>query len=191
MKKYAVCFLAIICLFTSTTVVNAATTGDFDKYGIANIGFNGTAEPVDISAMFSITANFIIDPNNESDPFISPTLTFINKGNVPLTVTALSMIAADSTSPLVCEPDRFSDWTNLGIADTKDHISFGIRVPGQNGDSISWFNYEGAQGEFEIGSIDAGAGKTLAATFVSNHGMAWEQKTELHYTLMAMVSLRP
>lgn len=194
LRKVFVMMVVVALLVAATSVTALAddttTTGQGDAS--APVPIEGSISALTVSVTHPATISYTIDPNNgDTTGIIAPEITLVNNTLAPVRVTVESMFSTlGGTLQFtdVLPTDR--DWANLSVADSKEFIALGIKIPS----AMEWnpgYN-ENTYYAFDMTMVEFG---TLnyncmgVFTLVANHGLAFDQSYTSKHSLFFMFDL--
>jgi hypothetical protein len=187
---FAVAMLLILATTATAFAEDTTTAGEGDAS--ATVPIEGSISALTVSVTHPATVTYVIDPNTgDTNGIISPEILLVNNTLAPVKVAVESMFS--TTSGMlefadVLPTDR--DWANLSVADSKEFIALGIRIPS----AMEWnagydeTTYYAADMAFvEFGTLNYNSMGVF--TLVANHGLAFDQTYTAMHSLIFMFSL--
>lgn len=184
--------MALLVAVTSVTALADDTTTIGEGDASTPIPIEGSISALTVSVTHPATISYTIDPNNgDTTGIIAPQITLVNNTLVPVRVTVESMFSIPGGTLQftdVLPTDR--DWANLSVADSKEFIALGIKIPS----AMEWnpgYN-ENTYYAFDMTMVEFG---TLnhncmgVFTLVANHGLAFDQSYTAKHSLFFMFNL--
>ncbi len=185
--------VALIVAATTATALadDTITTGEGDAS--ATVPVEGTISALTVSVTHPATIAYSIDPNTgDTYGIIDPEITLVNNTLVPVRVTVESMFATPGGTLQfadVLPSDR--DWANLNVADSKEFIALGLKIPPNVMEWNVGYNegtyYAADMTMVEFGTLNYGCMGVL--TLVANHGLAFDQAYTSMHSLFFMFDL--
>jgi hypothetical protein len=194
LRKVFLMMVVMVLLVAATSVTALAddttTTGEGDAS--ATVPVEGSISALTVSVTHPATVSYAIDPNTgDTTGIISPEITLVNNTLAPVRVTVESMFSTPGGTLQfadVLPVDR--DWANLNLADSKEYIALGIKIPsamewnsGYNENTYYAFDMT----MVEFGTLNHGCMGTF--TLVANHGLAFDQSYTATHSLCFMFDL--
>ncbi len=193
--RKTILMLAVVMLLTLATTAtafaeDATTTGEGNAS--ATVPIEGSISALTISVTHPATVTYAIDPNTgDTYGIIAPEILLVNNTLAPVKVTIESMFSVSGgTLEFADVLPTDKDWANLSVADSKEFIALGIRIPS----SMEWnlgYNegtyYAADMTLVEFGTLNYGCMGVL--TLVANHGLAFDQAGTAKHSLFFMFDL--
>ena len=185
--------VALLVVVTSVTALAAdmtTTTGEGDAS--VPIPIEGSISALTVSVTHPATITYSIDPNTgDQYGIIAPEITLVNNTLAPIRVTVESMFSAPGGTLQftdVLPMDR--DWPNLSLADSKEFIALGLRIPtvmewNPGYDENPYYAFD--MNMVEFGTLNHGCMGVL--TLVACHGLAFDQAYTAKHSLFFMFDL--
>ena len=187
--------MVVVALFVAATSVTAladdtTTTGEGDAS--TPIPIEGSISALTVSVTHPATISYAIDPNDgDTTGIIAPEITLVNNTLAPIRVRVESMFSAPGGALQftdVLPTDK--DWSNLSVAESKELIALGIRIPSE----MEWnpgYNkntyYAADMTLVEFGTLNHNC--MGAFTLVASHGLAFDQAYTSKHSLFFMFDL--
>jgi hypothetical protein len=195
LKKVFIMMVVVALLVAATSVTALAadtttTTGEGDAS--VPIPIEGSISALTVSVTHPATITYSIDPNTgDQYGIIAPEITLVNNTLAPIRVTVESMFSTPGGTLQftdVMPNDR--DWPNLSLADSKEFISLGLRIPttmewNPGYDESTYYAFDMTMVEF--GTLNHNC--MGAFTLVANHGLAFDQAYTAKHSLFFMFNL--
>lgn len=187
--------MVVVALLVAATSVTAladdtATTGEGDAS--VPIPIEGSISALIVSVTHPATITYSIDPNNgDTTGIIAPEILLVNNTLAPVRVTVESMFSTPGGTLQftdVLPNDR--DWPNLSLADSKEYIALGLRIP----TAMEWnpgYN-ENTYYAFDMTMVEFGTlnhNRMGVLTLVANHGLAFDRAYTSKHSLFFMFNL--
>lgn len=155
-----------------TSIVGSNTSHTGETIHFFDIPIDGSVKPVTLDAIATITGSLVINPNlPEGEQFISPELSFTNRGSAPLICSPMEILNPYSTNLKIVSPDTFTDeeWKNLSAKDTEENMAFGLSYTNDEGEPGEyWFLKDSPKALFTIPGNETGS-----VQLIGKHGLAW------------------
>ena len=185
--------MALLVAATSVTALAAdttTTTGEGDAS--TPIPIDGSISALTVSVTHPATISYAIDPNDgDTTGIIAPEITLVNNTLAPIRVRAESMFSTPGGALQftdVLPTDK--DWANLSVAESKEFIALGIRIPSE----MEWnpgYNentyYAADMTLVEFGTLNHNCMGVF--TLVASHGLAFDQAYTSKHNLFFMFDL--
>ena len=182
----------LLILATTATAFAEDTTTTGEGNASATVPIEGSISALTISVTHPATVTYAIDPNTgDTYGIIAPEIFLVNNTLAPVKVTVESMFSVlGGTLEFADVLPTDKDWANLSVADSKEFIALGIRIPS----AMEWnlgYN-EGTYFAADMSLIDFG---TLnyncmgSFSLVAIHGLAFDQAGTAKHSLFFMFDL--
>ena len=184
--------MALLVAATSVTAFAADTTTTGEGDASTPIPVEGTISALTVSVTHPATIAYSIDPNTgDTTDLVAPDILLVNNTLAPIKVTVESMFSTlGGTLQFTDVMPADKDWENLSVADSKEFIALGLRIPS----AMEW-NTGYNEGTYyaadmilvEFGTLNSNC--TGGLTLVANHGLAFDQANTSMHSLFFMFNL--
>lgn len=185
--------MALLVVATSVTAFAADTTTTGEGDASTPIPIEGTISALTVSVTHPATITYSIDPNTgDTTDIVAPDILLVNNTLAPIKVTVESMFSTlGGTLQFTDVMPADKDWANLSVADSKEFIALGLKIPHNVMEWNTGFNvgtyYASDMILVELGTLNSNC--TGGLMLVANHGLAFDQAYTSMHSLFFMFNL--